>query len=72
VEMATANPFLTRRLEEGWSVEEVAAAARCSASTIRLIEGNWTRVSPETGERIAAVLGINPDAWRLRWEPVPA
>jgi transcriptional regulator with XRE-family HTH domain len=60
--MATAaSPFRARRLEEQLSVEQVAAQAGCSGSTIRLIEQGWMGFSQETGERIARALGLHLD-----------
>lgn len=57
------TPLRVARLRAGLSQERLAHAADCSLTTVRNIE-HGRATSPAMLARLAAVLGVEPDALR--------
>jgi transcriptional regulator with XRE-family HTH domain len=59
--IAYESQLKERRLEEGLSRKALARRANCASSTIQFVEEGWRGYSRETGQRIAAALGMTVD-----------
>jgi len=56
--VAYESALKARRLEENLSRAALAKRVGCATSTIQFIEEGWKGYSPQTGRRIARVVGM--------------